>query len=157
MAISRQFPINVNQRRSVRLGTCVALLGLFAGVAGCGDKLASVSGIVRLDGKPLTAAGVMFHPKDGGPVAGSTTDSNGRYRLESGSQLGVKPGEYCVTVSKYRMSGVGKTGLPLPGQGKIEHLSPAKYNTPATSPLRVTVAQGSQSHDFELTSGTALP
>ena len=74
-------------------------------------------------------------------------------RLETGSQSGVAPGEYRVTVSKERVSGVGANQIVLPGGIKVEHFLPQQYGNPATSPLRVTVGQGSQNHDFELTSG----
>ena len=144
-----------SRRRVVRVADpglkrfCGAALALVC-LVGCGSKLASVSGIVRLDGKPIAAAGVAFHPVDKGPVASGTTDADGRYRLETGSQSGVAPGEYRVTVCKDRISGIGKDGLALSGGIKVEHFLPPKYNDPATSPLRVTVGQGAQSHNFDL-------
>ena len=152
MAMWCKFPINAGRWQGP--GRClvhVALWVLLAALAGCGSKLASVSGIVRLDGKPVAAAGVAFHPIDKGPVASGTTDADGRYQLETGSQSGVAPGEYRVTVSKDRISGIGKDGLALSGGIKVEHLLPPKYSDPATSPLRVTVGQGAQNHNFELT------
>jgi hypothetical protein len=115
-----------------------------------------VSGTVRLDGKPLSAAGVGFHPNGGGAVASGTTDAEGRYRLETGSRPGVMPGEYRVTVSKTHTSGISSAGLPLPGKVKTEHLIPTQYDHPTTSPLQMTVNQGSQNYNIELTSN-AVP
>ena len=129
---------------------CGAALAL-ACIVGCGSRLASVSGIVRLDGKPIAAAGVVFHPVDKGPLASGATDADGHYQLETGSQSGVVPGEYRVTVSQDRISGIGKDGLALSGGIKVEHLLPPKYSDPTTSPLRVTVVRGAQNHNFDLT------
>jgi hypothetical protein len=157
MGKSLQSPIDMNRQRFARHWPCVVLVGLLVGLTGCGSKLASVSGAVRLDGKPLAAAGIMFHPKDGSPVSSGVTDAEGRYRIESGNTYRIKPGEYSVTVSKTRTTGVSATGIPVPGQVKTEYLAPVQYATPAASPLRVTVAEGSQTHDFELTSSPTPP
>jgi len=145
MGNHRNFPISACLRQ-------LTVLGLFLLLSGCGDKLTSVSGIVRLDGKPVAAASVALHPVNGGPIAIGTTDAEGRYRLESGSRPGVMQSEYRVTVSKSRVLGIGKDERVLPGGIKTEYIVPAIYNNPATSPLHFTVGSDVRDFDIELKS-----
>lgn len=130
----------------------LSLVLLLPWLAGCGNGLVSVSGTVRLDGKPVAEAGVVFHPVEGGAPASGVTDAQGRYQLSAGSRPGALAGEYRVTVSKQRTSGIGENELPLPGGIKIQLLVPQKYGNPQTSPLRATVGRGSANHDFDLSS-----
>jgi hypothetical protein len=119
--------------------------------------MSSVSGIVRLDGKPLGDAAVAFQPVDNGPVACGSTDADGRYRLETGNRLGLAPGNYRVTISKDRFLGIAKNGLPTAGAIKVERVVPLKYSDPATSPLRAEIGNSAQNCDFELTSVRGNP
>ena len=82
-------------------------------VAGCGQGLpatVAVTGEVTYKGAPVEGANVVFgrgsRSVQLGEIAISTTDSNGRFEMIShfggqASKLGVIPGEYRVTVSKY--------------------------------------------------------
>jgi hypothetical protein len=70
--------------------------------AGCSDSagLVSVSGVVKLDGKPLAGATVMFNPKAAGarPAIG-VTGQDGVFRLTTfKSNDGAPRGEYQVTI-----------------------------------------------------------
>lgn len=142
--------------RRRRWPCCIALLMMC--LAGCGDKMASVSGVVRLDGRPLAAAGVAFHAVAGGAVASSTTDVKGRYQLETGSREGMAPGEYRVTVCKDEVvAGMNAEHVVASGGLKMNRLVPPIYGGPTTSPLRVAVSRGRQTQDFDLTSGLAMP
>ena len=51
----------MESRHNFLINLCVALL--LPCLAGCGEKLAKVAGTVRLDGKPVAAAGVALHPR----------------------------------------------------------------------------------------------
>jgi hypothetical protein len=120
---------------------------LCAALAGCSDR-GSVSGKVTLNGKPLETGTVSFHPAMPGPLAYGTIDAGGGYELRTGSQPGVAPGEYVVTVSAIELvpPAPGSRDDPLP-----KPLAPERYGSPKDSPLRCTVARGSNRFDIELT------
>jgi hypothetical protein len=126
------------------------LLALLPLAAGCGNGLVSVSGTVDLDGKPLAGAGVVFHPDGKGAPASGETDAQGHYHLQTGSGAGVLPGEYHVTISKRRISGISEDERVLPGGIKIESLVAPKFDDPKTSPLTATVKGGTKSYDFRV-------
>ena len=119
------------------------------GLVGCGQKenLVSVSGTVLLDGKPLEAATVTFHPVKGGPVGSGVTDSAGRFTVMTGTSKGLKPGEYIVTVQKI---GEIPKGDPLAPEKPPPMLTPPKYANVKTSPLKYTAPGGPA--NFELSS-----
>jgi hypothetical protein len=131
---------------------------LLALSVGCGDRLVTVAGIVRLDDKPLRQAGVVLHPIAGGPVASATTDDEGRFQLEAANQSGLVPGGYRVAIIKIDMSeGMrpDKNGLATMkgASGMTEKwLIPKKYGRPETSELTVNVALGMESLNFNLKS-----
>src|SRR5690554_1146299 len=87
---------------SIKLSTiCVSFLVLPFYV-GCqrpdGPELATVSGIVTLDGEPLEAATVHFQPKSGRPSYGRTGE-NGQYVMGySLERSGVTLGEHFVSI-----------------------------------------------------------
>jgi hypothetical protein len=141
---------------------------------GCGDKAGSVgtvpvTGLVTLDGQPVTGAAVSFSPTDkGGRAAVGTTDDSGRYTLTTmKSGDGAVPGSYTVMITKSaanagsawtdpRSSGSTLTPeqqkeiMEMAKSGKkVETKSdiPAKYASAATSGFTATVASG-QPNDF---------
>lgn len=71
---------------------------LFLGVVGCSGstdqpELAEVTGVVTLDGKPISGVNVLFQPEAGRAAVGMT-DEEGRYELEylygvSGCKIGM--------------------------------------------------------------------
>ncbi len=146
------------------------------GLAGCNTSpqmdydsvgLVDVSGTVRLDGKPLPNAVVVFESPDGQFSAGVTNDS-GRYQLQFDSQAsGVTPGEKTVRISTaQKITGVNteegseeappgegseESGEPAESGGQSKELVPEKYNK--RSELKKTVKPDeSQTFDFELKS-----
>jgi len=123
---------------------------------GCNNSLVPVSGTVRLDGKPLAEAGVVFQPIGQGAVASGTTDAQGQFHLATGSQLGAAPGEYCVTVSKARVIGVDRDERVAPTGVKVERVTPVEYADPATSPLKANVNRSTGTYNFDLTSSAKL-
>lgn len=128
------------------------LIGVLA-VAGCSGQ-PTVTGSVTLDGKPLQSIGdvrgsVVFSPLDSGaPPARASIDENGRYDVFTGSKRGVAPGEYGVTVNAIRVIPPAVEGSE-PG---AERLLPAKYGSPRTSGLSLSVTPGSNSFDIALES-----
>jgi hypothetical protein len=86
--------------------------GLVVLVLGCGNsrKLAPVSGVVKMDGRPLAGATVGFEPleSDKGPndnptTSGAKTDENGAYTLETyNGDRGALVGKHKVKISLYK-------------------------------------------------------
>jgi hypothetical protein len=120
---------------------------------GCGSRnpaTYSVAGTVTYQGKPVEGAGVMFMPNSGRPASGQT-DVQGRFTLRTYKDGdGAVVGENVVCVSKMAPDPSDKTKDPM--LRKMISLLPARYATPVTSPLKVTVsATGSNEVHLELT------
>ncbi|MCI0700151.1 MAG: carboxypeptidase-like regulatory domain-containing protein [Planctomycetia bacterium] len=85
-------------------------------LAGCGARLSPVSGVVKLDGKPVAGAAVTFVSDDGKFTASAETDESGNFTLAHTTGPGTFPGNYKVTVTKY-----AKVEGHIPGaEGKID-------------------------------------
>lgn len=124
-------------RRDVRMRITpphAAALVLFA--CGCGGPPSTVEGVVTLDGRPLAAACVTFHPDAPGPVAYGRSFDDGSYHLKTGAAgTGLAAGRYRVTVFAMEVvAGAGERAGPL--------LTPATYADPSTTPLRCEVGDG---------------
>ena len=114
---------------------------LFVGI-GCGrrDGLATVTGTVRLDGKPLAGAQIQF-TVEGQPPSLGRTDADGYYEMRrTRSVSGATIGTNRVFVRTFR--DLGDRILP--------EALPARYNT--RSELVYDVKPGSNRIDLELTS-----
>jgi hypothetical protein len=120
-------------------------------------RVVPVTGVVTIDGKPLSRAVVTFVPDHGGPGVGET-DSEGKFRLKSyGSQDGVPPGEYKVAVS-YLLSAEGEPqGLgprsamvQSPGMLSATERLPKNYSDPGRTELAATVGNGGGTFNFNL-------
>ena len=141
-------------------GIPLGLLGLMTCVLGCGEsgpRLATVTGQVLFDGKPVADAGVLFVPTTPGPAASASTDSEGKFRLMTGSREGALVAGHRVVISKTETRGVstdseGLSGAVVDGGWLfVEHLPP-RYNDPKTSGLTAdVVADSENSFTFELT------
>lgn len=103
-----------------------------------------------LDGKPLTTGVIMLSPARTGPSAYAEIKPDGSYELKTGSEKGLEPGEYVVTVA---------ANEPGPEQSESETgaapairplMTPPKYADVGTSPLRITVKPGSQKLTIDL-------
>jgi hypothetical protein len=134
---------------NVEVRVAAAALMLLA-LTGCGSGLAEVSGVVTVDGQPLRGgsdvrATVCFQPTTGGGLtAVGLLDENGVYRLSSGSQEGVLPGEYLVTCSATQLVR-GPDGSAAGGR----RITNPVYANAKTSGLKFTVEPGS--NEFNLT------
>ena len=134
------------------LAALVALVATL--LSGCGGLESSLSGVVKLDGEPFQAEGdvvgtVMLQPLQGNtPPATGALDGSGRYKVVTGANKGLPPGEYAVGVSAVRLHPPKVEGMPpIP-----EPLLPRHYRTPGTSGLMVTVEPGSNEYDIDLQS-----
>jgi len=91
----------------------LALCGCGGGVQGSGLEMIPVTGIVRLDGQPLTAATVLFNPLPGTKGNGGygVTDAEGKFSVIDYQEVpGCPPGEYAVTFTKITQP----DGSPIP-------------------------------------------
>jgi hypothetical protein len=140
--------------RAVRF-LVLALLLLAPAGCGKGYKLASVSGRVTMDGRPLAGAEVSFTPVDGGkdvPYASGMTDEQGNYKLSVGGSTsdGAVVGENLVRVSHDKRRGSKKVSPQDLAHGRLDEI-PAKYND--QSKITFTVPPGGSSEaNFELSS-----
>ncbi|MDR2345440.1 MAG: Ig-like domain-containing protein [Planctomycetaceae bacterium] len=130
-------------------------------LVGCGSELsrkyaelnlATVTGIITFDGRPLENAQIQFVQNDGFFSYG-VTDSNGHYQMQFDSKhKGVKAGKHTVKIWM-TMSGPGFEQL-LPDNFKKNdnEIIPIQYNH--DSILSADVEAGkTQSFDFDLKSG----
>jgi len=128
-------------------------------VSGCGEvqKVASVSGVVTLNGKRLANASVTFSPiaKEGSIDAGDgsagKTNANGEYTLTTSRGVpGAMVGKHRVRISLMAQQ-VG-TGDERPPRGgwPVKDQIPARYNGETT--LTFDVVPGPNQADFSLIS-----
>lgn len=125
---------------------------MLAIASGCGGGYdASVSGIVTLDGAPLSRGQVAFYPVSSGPPGIGRIDQSGRYEINTGREAGLPSGQYAVTVvaNEPPAESQSEQGGP-PAAGKL--ITPAWYKTRQHSNLSVTVEPGDNEIDLELSS-----
>jgi len=107
--------------------------------------------MVTLDGKPVPAGLVAFHPLTQGPSAYAVIEQDGRYHVRTGRDKGLPSGEYQVSVTANEPPAVARTeqGFPPP-PGKS--ITPDWYRSKDTSGLQFKVESGSNEINLELTS-----
>jgi len=145
-------------------------------VAGC-EQPSIVTGLVTLDGEPLTTGVITFNPKAGGPTAYGAIGTDGRYELRTGAAAGLTAGEYVVTVaanaaapaaapeparataSEAESPAADAPAVESPGEGMpsggppvLPLLTPEKYANLDRTPLRALIKGGEQTLEFHLTS-----
>lgn len=128
--------------------------GLLAAVVGCSNsKLAPVSGVVKLDGKPYGKAVVSFQPigtpENPNPGRGSSayTDENGRFVLKvDNSSRGAVIGKHLVRIMTKGNDVVGQnsdTGSDDDTSGKPKGaVDPIPPEWNALSTVEFTVSAG---------------
>ncbi len=120
----------------------VAALMTATGCGGSGDRpnLGLVSGVVTLDGKPLSGASVSFNQAGFRPSIGMT-DNEGRYELVYLRDIkGATLGKHVVKIKLVSLSGEPIKQLPK------------KYNS--DSQLNYEVKAGENEFNFELKSAS---
>lgn len=125
--------------------TLITSIGLCSAGCGSAEGLGQVTGVVKLDGKPLAEASVEFTPKNGkGMTSYGRTDSNGNYyMMASRTAKGAAVGSNKVKISTYEV---------IDNSHSIPEKVPTKYNS--ASELEADVKSGSNTFDFDLsTSG----
>ncbi len=111
------------------------------------------SGIVTIDGQPMTKGTVTFQPvlSEIGNLKRPATgqiDSSGRFQLSTFQDGdGLLPGKYHVVITAFENA---PTAEEYAAGAKRKSLIPEKYGNPATSGLEVIVTDSSNEFTFEL-------
>jgi hypothetical protein len=135
--------------------TPLAVCGLAVAITGCGGnsgpKLASVTGKITIDGKPVAGAGIqLISQEPNGSVAYGMTDESGYYEMAFGqSRKGAFPGKNKVVLNSDSHVSVG--GEKYDGA----EVFPPEYNT--KSEKIVEVKDGPNVFDFDVKWGDFKP
>ncbi|MDG3005340.1 hypothetical protein [Paludisphaera mucosa] len=155
-------------RLSLPIGLIASAM-LAALAAGCGpaeesvddrlaklDRLAPVTGVVKVGGKALPGVVVTFVPREWAP-AHAETDDEGRFTLETAARPGAIPGEYKVVLSYLvaadgRVLGLGPRGgfVPDPAVATATEKLPASVSSLERSTLAATVPPEGTTVDFDV-------
>lgn len=134
----------------VRWGVALAWVATFWGCGGSSSNLATVEGLVTLDGKPLTQGAVTFVP-DAGRTAAGTIQSDGTFRLRTvGEGDGARVGMNQVSITAYDYGGQSGPNFDV-DRPQAKSLIPLVYGSPADSGLTFDVKPGVTNHaEFHL-------
>lgn len=144
---------------SALLGLAVVIVCLVVG--GCSGSLTGkLSGVVTLDGKPVSDAQVQFVTKDSDKpseirMASGKTDADGKFEILLGPSYGqqLTPGDYVVLVSKYVdkdgkvQQGDIEGGLDLDqlkSSGDVKNVVPQGYSEMESSDIFVDIKSANQ-------------
>jgi hypothetical protein len=137
---------------SFRNGCLAWMVGacLLMGCGGRGDrpKLATVTGTVYLDEKPLPKVWVMFSPTSG-RTSVARTNEKGQYDLQYLDRVkGANIGSHKVMIMTYHEDEIEE--MKGASQGPVKEPIPVKYNSATT--LSEQVKEGKNVIDFRLVS-----
>lgn len=135
--------------RTVSRAACCAAAALLLFVSGCGSSHdATVHGVVTLDGKPLDIGEVQFHSLGNSGTAYGRLAVGGAYQLATGSESGIDPGDYQVTVVAREPF---PENLPAGAPPIPKVISPERYGRLETTPFKFTIVAGDNTIDLPLT------
>ncbi|MEZ6055786.1 MAG: carboxypeptidase-like regulatory domain-containing protein [Planctomycetaceae bacterium] len=110
------------------------VVAIGAVVSGCGGggaevpPLGIVSGVVKVDGKPIEGARVEFIPEAGGRPSSGVTDQDGKYTLSYADGVeGAAIGKHKVSVRTERAAFSPEGGEGVATEARLEMLPP-EYN-----------------------------
>ena len=117
-----------------------------------GPELATVTGKITLDGKPMYGVVVTF-TAEGGSASYGVTDTQGVYTLMfTDTKAGAMVGTNQVTLESPRVSPSELEELKAQGQEIPAEVAPVPRKYSATGALTAEVESGKNTIDFELTS-----
>ena len=142
------------------------ICGLAMSILGCGSggpapiPLYKTKGVVTYKGQPVKGATVIFEPEKGTTATGQT-DANGEFVMTTSGRSGVAAGKSKVMIMKaaesdgadvsklkaedLRDMSTGKRPMINTKKGTV----PAKYGSPATTPLEAGVDKNEASNKFD--------
>jgi len=132
-----------------------AALGVSVGCSGSKPVagMASATGTVTFQDKPVAGANVTFYPAgadDAALASQAITNDDGNFELATQigggkSKPGIAPGRYNISITKLDMTGITSTSTPP------KNVLPQKYGNPRSSKLSADVAaDGENNFDFPL-------
>jgi hypothetical protein len=149
--------------RMIRL--FVVLLAVVSCGCSGGERLGTVTGTVKVNGRIVTQGTIMFIPADGKAAVGAIA-KDGTYSLTTyASGDGALVGEHRVTILATLVGAgsmapasiddeiaiaSGKAGNKLLVPGKVEWIVPERYSQLTQTDLTATVKPGKQTIDFDL-------
>jgi hypothetical protein len=113
-------------------------------VVGCGKPVATVTGKVTMEGKPLEFGDIGFHLENGTAVGNGKISGGGVFSVGAAAQL--PPGSYKVVIIANETSvskGPGSVVMP-------KRITPEKYGTKESTPLKVELKAGANTANFDL-------
>jgi len=152
--------------RARQLIGIVLVVSLSFTTAGCGagdewtakrPKVYRAQGVVKLDGKPLEEATVIYHSQSNDVSAQGVTDKSGNFTLTTyDANDGAVEGKHKVVITK-RTYEKRKTKYDSPEESSIalipKELLPTKYALPKTTTVEVEVlGKGTNNATIEITS-----
>ena len=135
---------------------CLLLAAGAAALAGCsnsGPTMARATGVVRLDGKPLSSGRVTFWPAAGRSASG-WIEADGSFTLGTFNDAdGATIGRHKVTVTAAKKQPTGPPDFDRDGppRGWPRSPIPARYSNPEASGLEFEIAPGTNRFAIELT------
>lgn len=123
---------------------CGIILTAFLPSCSSEPPMASASGVVSLDGKPLKMGRVGFLSKETGKGASAKIGPTGEFSLDSP----VPPGSYTVTVIPPETAPPVE-GEPVTPEPTFEGF-PKKYRSAETSDLTVDVQEGENQFEIKM-------
>ncbi len=136
----------MNLLRLLAVPTLLFFTGCGGGAPDDLPELGRVKGVVKLQGKPVPQAIVMFRPVDGGLTSQAVTNDDGAYELNYlREMMGAKVGEHFVRITTYEDPVVEDNGKQSGGRTEM---MPSEYAGGVT--VKKTVNAGENVIDFEL-------
>jgi hypothetical protein len=124
----------------------IALLVVFAGCSR--SELVPLTGKLTLDGAPLPTAIITFSNTTDGPSGYGSVEPDGDYFAKTGSQAGLMPGDYRISVVAHEPEVVTNRSI----EKVPKTITPARYASPETSGLRYTLTSAGGAFDIALES-----
>ena len=118
---------------------------VIVGCGGDGFERAPITGLLKVEGVPLSNALVQFLPEPGTPGEGAlgSSDEEGKFEVISSrkSDDGIPPGQYTVRISRL----INSDGSPVPVDAPEADYPDARESIPQPystilSPLKITIA-----------------
>jgi hypothetical protein len=120
--------------RTLQVGFTITVLLFSAGCGGSGDHYNrhAISGVVMLDGQPLSSGNIIFYPEQQGPVVSGGHVSDGKFEIPK--KQGLPAGSYKVSItSSQAIQSNSKNPEELViNPPDVKSLIPKKYNTETT-------------------------
>lgn len=142
-------------KRPVRI-LCVFVAGLL-GCAGSDNlpRMAPVSGVVTLDGQPLTSGQVVLLPEveNKAGLSAATIENDGTFQIHTAGHEGAPLGKYKVAVTPSMVPSAAMAANSKPKTGMPKGGFAPRYSDQKNTPLRVEVSENPKpgAYDLKLT------